>query len=200
MLTLLSDNTDSCFCPPSRIFCLCRTKIHQTSWHQFTFRANPGRLGQSYFTYMIAEAAKYSAWASSPNFVAINWTGACSARFPSIRAASCKQQRQHALSRSRLLHTSRPLNPFPLLHHAFTAAKASVFNRNFLDDVAMHSCIVSSVAVAMDFTKRRILQRFFQNAGLLPWRHCGFEGASQQHLCFVQTSPAEARHQKRWVQ
>ena len=80
--------------------------------------------------------AKYSAWASSPNFVAINWASACSVRFPSIRAASCKQQRQHALSLSRLLHTSRPLNPFPLLHHAFTAAKASVFNRNFLDDVA----------------------------------------------------------------
>ena len=84
------------------------------------------------------------------------------------------QPRQHALSRSRLSHTSRPLGLPSTL-----AAKASVFNGNFLDDVA------STVA---DFTEDGFLQRFFpknffQNARLLLWRHGGLGGC-------VRTSPA----------
>ena len=41
-------------------------------------------------------------------------------------------------------------------------AKATVFNSNFVHDVA------STVATEPDFTKDE-LQRFFQNAGLLLW-------------------------------
>ena len=95
---------------------------------------------------MIAEVAKYFAgsfWASK--FLARfchNTLSRCqqcaqtdgktvktvlASRFPSRQ-----QPRQHALSRSRLLHTSRPLG----LPSKPPAAKASVLNGTFVDDVA----------------------------------------------------------------
>ena len=160
---------------------------------------------------MIAEVAKYSAgpvWASSSGFVAINRAGARSASKPTVRLSrpswqtsflpSLQQTRQQALSRSRLLHTSRPLESIAsyMMPSKPLAAKASVFNCNFVDDVAL--------------TVARILQRFFQNAGLLLSRHRGLEECiwasfgpalkeARQKRCSCASSRGEWCPLRRWA-
>ena len=101
---------------------------------------------------------------------------------------SGQQQRQHALSRSRVQTVGYAYIQALEIHSlsgSYTmalkplAAKAFVrgFNRNFVDDV-----------VSRDGTRlhqRRILHQFSQNAGLHLWRNRGLG-----YLCFVWTSPA----------
>ena len=86
-----------------------------------------------------------------------------------------------------------PWNPFPLLHYSFEASGCQSI------------CLQQQLCwwcrcVSRDGTRlqrRLILQRFFQNAGLLLWRHRGLGGC-----IWASFGPAlqEARRQRRWVQ
>ena len=64
------------------------------------------------------------------------------------------------------------------------AAKASVFNSNFVDD------FVSSVSTEPDFTKDRFYIDFFKLLGYFYDNIVGLEAQWRVHLGFVQTSPA----------
>ena len=73
-------------------------------------------------------------------------------------------------------------NPFPLLHYAFEAsgplaAKAAVFNSNYVADVA------SSIPMEPNFTEDGFYNDFFKMLGYFYGDNLGLEGASR--LCVL---------------